>query len=219
MQTHISVRLDKNCKILNPYSDNHPRADESLIRHVQNPDERKLPHPPERARLRNIGAVDLRLDKKNFVLATDSYVIYPKDQCLYYWFGKNHVVACAVHPDLQNKLLTPLSQKQRRLKYTFHMTRKFVTFDGETTELVDYLGDFTENPYVDQILRIDVNGRPINHHGAYEMRLRNGSIEGYEERDKEKTDIRYTDEKDARSKIKEGGVVFDFLYRYDRKIT
>jgi hypothetical protein len=45
-----------------------------------------------------------------------------------------------------------------------------------------------------------VYGRPIDHH----------------ETDREKTDIRYTDEEDARQKIKEGAVVFEFLYKYDK---
>jgi hypothetical protein len=53
----------------------------------------------------------------------------------------------------------------------------------------------------------------------YEMRLKNGSIEGYEETDREKTEIRYSDEEDVKKKIKEGGVVFEFLYKYDKKIT
>jgi hypothetical protein len=183
-------------------------------------DERMLPHAPERANRRKIAALDLRLDKKNYVMATDSYLIYPKDQCLYYRFKNGLLSGCAVHPTLQGMLLTPLSQKQGQLKYTFHMTRKFVAFDGEETELEDYLGDFSENAYAeDKILTIQINGRPIDHHGVYEMKLKNGSIEGYQETNREKTDIRYSDEEDARQKIKEGAVVFEFLYKYDKSIT
>jgi hypothetical protein len=100
------------------------------------------------------------------------------------------------------------------------MTRKFVVFDGETTELADYFGDFSENAYAeDKILTIQINDRQINHHGVYEMKLKNGSVEGYEETNREKTSIRYSDEEDARQKIKEGGVVFEFLYKYDKSIT
>jgi hypothetical protein len=69
------------------------------------------------------------------------------------------------------------------------------------------------------ISAIKINGRPNDHHGVYEMKLKNGSIEGYEETDKEKTDIRYTNEEDARKKIEEGGVVFEFLYKHDKSIT
>jgi hypothetical protein len=187
------------------------------MRYIQNPDERKLPHAPEKAKLRKTAAFDLRLDKKNFVLAIDSYVIYPKDQCLYYWFGNRHLAACAVHLDLQKVLLTPFSQKQE-CKHVFKFTRKFVAFDGETTELADYLGDFSEDAYAeDNILTIDVNGRPIDHHGLYEMKIKNGKIEGYQETDREKIGIRYSDEKDVRDKLKK--VTFEFLYKYDKSIN
>jgi hypothetical protein len=214
---HIFVRLDKNGKILNPYSDNPSKPDESLMRCIQNPDDRKLPLAPEKAKLRNIAAFDLRLDKKNFVLATDSYVIYPKDRCLYYWFGNRHLAACAVHPDLQKVLLTPFLQKQE-WKHVFRLTRKFVAFDGETTELADYLGDFSEDAYAeDKILTIDINGRPIKHHGLYKMKIKNGKIESYEETDREKISIRYSDEEDVREKLKK--VIFEFLYKYDKSIN
>jgi hypothetical protein len=108
---HIFVHLDKNGKILNPYSINYPFPDSSFFKCIRNEEERKLPHAPEKANRRKIAALDLRLDKKNYVLAIDSYVIYPKEQCLYYWFGDRHLAACAVHLDLQGVLLTPFSQK------------------------------------------------------------------------------------------------------------
>jgi hypothetical protein len=104
---HIFVHLDENSKILNPYSNNYPEADLSLIRYTRDESARILPHAPERTNRRKIAVLDLRLDKKNFVLATDSYVLYPKDQCLYYWLGNGRLAACAVHPDLQDVLLTP----------------------------------------------------------------------------------------------------------------
>jgi hypothetical protein len=45
----------------------------------------------------------------------------------------------------------------------FHITRKFVAFYGEETELADLFGDFSENAYAeDKILTIQINcGRPI----------------------------------------------------------
>jgi hypothetical protein len=130
------------------------------MRCIPNKEERMLAHAPERVNRRKIAVLDLRLDKKNYVLATNSYLIYPKDHCLYYRFKNGLHSACAVYPTLQGVLLTPLSQKRGQLKYTFHMTRKFVAFDGEATELVDYLGDFSENAYAeDQILTIQINSR------------------------------------------------------------
>jgi hypothetical protein len=51
------------------------------------------------------------------------------------------------------------------------------------------------------------------------MKLKNGRIKGYEESVRGKTDIPYSDEEDARQKIKESAVVFEFLYKYDKSIT
>jgi hypothetical protein len=209
---HIFVRLDKNGKILNPLSDTPSVPDESLMRSIPNKEERMLPLAPEKAKRRKVAALDLRLDKKNYVVATDSYLIYPKDQCLYYWFKNKHLAACAVHPDLQDVLLTPFPQKQE-WKHVFRYTRKFKNWDGEVIELVEYLGDFSENAYAeDMILTIDVNGRPIEHHGLYEMKIKNGIVEGYKKTNKEKISIRYTDER-----VKK--VTFEFLYNHDKSIN
>jgi hypothetical protein len=45
---HIFIHLDKNGRILNPYSDNYPEADPSFIRYIQNPDVRMLAQAPQR---------------------------------------------------------------------------------------------------------------------------------------------------------------------------
>jgi hypothetical protein len=60
---HIFMTL-KNGKIINQYSKNYPYLDESLMRYIQNPEERVLPHAPQKANRFHTILTDIRLDKK-----------------------------------------------------------------------------------------------------------------------------------------------------------
>jgi hypothetical protein len=53
---HIFIHLDKNERILNPCSDNYPEA----------------PQAPQRTERYHTAARDIRLDKKNYILAKDT---------------------------------------------------------------------------------------------------------------------------------------------------
>jgi hypothetical protein len=97
---HIYIHLSADGKILNPCSNNYPSADESLMRYIRNLMERVLPHAPQRT-VRQIAVLgNTRLNKDKFVQAFDSFIIYPREQFLYYWLETPNLPACAVNPTL-----------------------------------------------------------------------------------------------------------------------
>jgi hypothetical protein len=205
---HIFIHLDKKGRILNPYSDNYPEADESLIRYIQNEDARVLPPAPQRTERYHTALRDIRLDKKNYILAKGNYVIYPKKQCLYYWFGTRRVVACAVHDGLRDPLLIPFRQKQGQWRHLFKLTRKVVSWDG-VSNFDDWLADSSETAYAENAT--------LN--GMYEVILENGVFTGYNEVNFKKTGIQYTNNDDVSKKMKNDLVAFEFLYNYDKNIN
>jgi hypothetical protein len=54
---------------------------------------------------------------------------------------------------------------------------------------------------------------------VYEVELLNGVIQGYYETDNKKTDIKYSNDEDAKKKMKNKKYVFEFLYDYNKKTT
>jgi hypothetical protein len=134
------IHLDAKGKIQNPNSKNYPRADESLIKGIHNPRESVLPHSPQRTARSELVKYDIRLDKKDFVLATDSYVVYPRYKCLYPWFLSNRLIACAVHPTLENPLLIPFPEKKAGWSHALRVTREGKAWDGVST-YQDYLNN------------------------------------------------------------------------------
>jgi hypothetical protein len=217
---HIFIHL-KNGKILNPYNDIYPNADESLVMYVQKPKDRLLPHASERTIRYKKSKEDINLNKKDYVLAIDSYIIYPKEQCLYYWFSKEQqpIVACAVRFDLQRMLLSPFWQKRGDWKHVLNIKRKLKSWDG-VSSLESYFGNIDEDMFAEDVdLTLLVYGKPILYDGVYELKLHNREIEGYHEIDMKKASIDYEDDNDVKNKMKENKLVFEFLYNYDQTIT
>jgi hypothetical protein len=164
---HIFIHLKKG-EIINKNSNNWHKPDKSLVKYVKG--DKLLPHTATRTIRWEDSKTDARLNKKEYVLAKDSYIAYPRDECLYYWFSKGQpVVACAVRHDLQGVLLTPFMQKTGQWRRALNISRKVRSWDG-VTSYKDYWGDLSENAYVeDATLKMLVYGKPIFHDGVYEQ--------------------------------------------------
>jgi hypothetical protein len=80
---HIYITLDR-WRIVNKYSRNFPNPDESLIKYIPNAEDRLLPHTLERTKRQLKVIADTRLDKEIYVVQSDSFPIYARDQYLYY---------------------------------------------------------------------------------------------------------------------------------------
>jgi hypothetical protein len=120
-----------------------------------------LPPAPQRTKRYELAKYYIRLDKKDFVLAIDSYLVYPKYKCLYHWFLSTGLIACAVHPSLKKLLLTPFLEKEGSWNHALHITRKVKAWDGVST-YQDYLSNNVgENAEAnDVLLKILVKGKP-----------------------------------------------------------
>jgi hypothetical protein len=217
---HIFIHLDNKGKIINPNSKNYPRADESLIKGISNPTESVLPHAPQRTNRSKLVKYDIRLDMKDFVLAIDSYLVYPRYKCLYHWFLSTSLIACAVHPSLENPLLIPFPEKKGRWGHALHVTREVKAWDGVST-YQDYLSNNVgENADADDVLfKILVKGKPMEHYGVYEVHIHNGVLQGYYETEQKSVNIDYDNGSDREKKMKEKQVVFEFLYSHTQTVV
>jgi hypothetical protein len=212
---HIFIHLDKNGRILNTNSNNYPRADESLIKGIQT---HNLPHAPQRTARYEIVKYDIRLDKKDFVLATDSYAIYSRNQCLYHWFQSTRLIACAVHHTLQKQLLTPFREKEGEWRHVLHITREMKGWDA-VSGYEDYSNNVSANVANDVMLKILVKGKPMEHYGVYVVEIYNGVLQGYSEIEQRSVNIDYDNSSDAEKKMKEKQAVFEFLYSYTQTVV
>jgi hypothetical protein len=210
---HIFIHLDEKGRILNPNSNNYPRADESLIKGIRNPTERVLPHAPQRTKRYELVKYDIRLDKKDFVLAIDSYVVYPRHKCLCHWFQSTRLIA--VRPTLENPLLILFAEKEGRWSNALRITREVKAWDGVST-YEDYLSNnIGENAHANDVLvKILVKGKPMEYYGVYEVHIHNGVLQGYYETEQRRVNIDYDNGSDAEKKMKEKQAVFEFLYSY-----
>jgi hypothetical protein len=196
---HIFIHL-KNGKILNPHNDIYPNPDESLVKYIGKERDKLLPQVPERTKCCYKSKEDIRLNKKDFVIAIDSYLIYPRDQCLYHWFSKEQpVIACTVRPDLQSMLLSPFWQKAGDWKHVLNIKPKLKSWDG-VSSLESYFGNIGEDMYAEDVnLSMLVYGKPREYDGVYEVTLYNREIQGYREIDMKKTSIDYGNGNDVKN--------------------
>jgi hypothetical protein len=216
----LTERFLEKGRIQNPKSKNYRKADESLIKDVRNLTESVLPHAPQRTTCYDLVKYDIRLDKKDFVLATDSYVIYPRHKCLYHWFQSTCLIACAVLPALENPLLIPFKEKEGRWSHALHIMPEVKAWDGVST-YEDYLSNNVgENAYANDVLvKILVKGKPMEHYGVYEVHIYNGLLQAYYETKERSVNIDYDNGNDAEKKMKEKQVVFEFLYSYTQTVV
>jgi hypothetical protein len=80
----------------------------------------------------------------------------------------------------------------------------------------DYLNNVGENAANDVILKILVKGKPMEYNGVYELHILNGTIQQYYETKEKNINIHYADDHDAKKKMKEKQVMFEFLYNYNQ---
>jgi hypothetical protein len=182
---------------------------------MRNSVESVLPPAPQRTKRSQLVKYDIRLDKKDFVLASDSYLVYPRHKCLYHWFLSTRLTACAVHPSLENPFLTPFLEKKGRWSHVLRIAREVKAWDGVST-YQDYLSNNVgENADVNDVLvKIFVKGKPMEYYGVYVVEIYNGVLQGYYEIEQSSVNIDYDNGSDAEKKMKEKQAIFEFFYSY-----